>query len=460
VLYNSLKDKSKNIKLILIIAIASLVILPLSWVLITRMESEMPQLVIDLPIPEITAGKALEVQFQDKKSGLKRVWIGIVADGKESILFEKDFPALGMLQTGVQNSISSNVVIEPKALGVKDGAATLRLMASDHSWRNWGKGNRAYLEKEIVIDTKPPVIEVLSKAHNINPGGAGLVLYRLSEPCRESGVRVGEQFFPGHKGSLKDPEVMMAFFALHHRQGAGTDLLLTAVDRAGNASKEWFPNYIRKQNFRQDSITISDRFLEKKMPEFNDEIPPNLSSLIDKFLHVNSILRIENKKKVEALTRHTDARLYWEGVFLRLPKSANRAGFADHRIYRYNDRTVDEQDHMGIDLASVAHSPVPAANAGRVVFAGRIGIYGNTIIIDHGFGLFSMYAHLSRMDVAADQMVEKGQIMGRTGMSGLAAGDHLHFSMIIHNTFVNPVEWWDATWIKNNITSKIEDFGG
>ena len=152
--------------------------------------------------------------------------------------------------------------------------------------------------------------------------------------------------------------------------------------------------------------------------------------------------------------------MHWKGAFLRLPKSANRARFADHRIYRYNGREVDEQDHLGVDLASVAHSPVPAANEGKIVFAGRIGIYGNTIIIDHGFGIFSMYAHLNRMDVQTGQMVEKGTIMGRTGMSGLAGGDHLHFSMLVHHTFVNPVEWWDPMWIKNNITSKIEAIGG
>ena len=459
-LHNSLKDKNKNIKLILLICVGLLIIIPVSWLLITRMESEMPDLSIDLAMPEIGAQKTLKVQFQDKKSGLKRVWIGIFADGKESVLLEKDFPTAGMLQSGTQKMLLADVSIEPKTLGLKDGAATLRLMAVDHSWRGWGKGNHTYLEKEIVIDTKPPAIEVLTKAHNINPGGSGLVLYKVSEACLESGVLVGEQFYPGYKGSLKDPEVMVAFFALNHRQGAETDMSLRAVDKAGNQSKEWFNHYIRKQKFKKDSINISDRFLERKMPEFANDIPPEKSSLIDKFLYVNSTLRKINKEKIEALTGHGDASMHWQGVFLRLPKSANRAKFADHRKYGYNGRTVDEQDHLGIDLASLAHSPVPAANAGKIAFAGRIGIYGNAIIIDHGLGLFSMYAHLSRMDVEEGHMVKKGEIIGRTGMSGLAGGDHLHFSMMIHRTFVNPIEWWDAMWIKNNITNKISSFGG
>jgi murein DD-endopeptidase MepM/ murein hydrolase activator NlpD len=111
---------------------------------------------------------------------------------------------------------------------------------------------------------------------------------------------------------------------------------------------------------------------------------------------------------------------------------------------------------MGIDLASVAQSPVSASNTGKIIFAEGLGIYGKTVIIDHGFGLFSMYSHLSSFTVKKDQMVSKGEIIGRTGVTGLAGGDHLHFGILVHNTFVNPIEWWDESWIKNNISDKIK----
>jgi murein DD-endopeptidase MepM/ murein hydrolase activator NlpD len=111
---------------------------------------------------------------------------------------------------------------------------------------------------------------------------------------------------------------------------------------------------------------------------------------------------------------------------------------------------------LGIDLASLTNSPVPAANGGIVVFADNIGIYGRTVILDHGLGLFSMYSHLSHIAVKPGDRLSKGQTIGRTGSTGLAGGDHLHFGMIVHNTFVNPVEWWDKNWIKNNVLSKIE----
>ena len=114
------------------------------------------------------------------------------------------------------------------------------------------------------------------------------------------------------------------------------------------------------------------------------------------------------------------------------------------------------QGHLGIDLASIKQSPVPAANSGKVAFVGSLGIYGNAVIIDHGLGLFSLYAHLSSISRDEGQEVKRGDIIGRTGSSGLAGGDHLHFSMLVHNTFVSPVEWWDETWINNNISGKLE----
>ena len=455
-----MKDKNKNLKWILIFLVIALTVLPASWWIIVRMESEIPELVVDLPSPEIGIEKKFQIHIQDKKSGLKHAWVGIFADGKESTLVEKKFPAAGFLQSGRTKTATLDVTIDPEKLGLQDGSAMLRLMAVDHSLRMWGKGNRTYIEKELVIDTRPPLIEILTKAHNINPGGAALVAYKVSEPCRESGVVAGENFFPGFPGGFKDPDVMLAFFALRHDQESGTELFLRATDRAENSARAGFAHHIRKRRVKKDTINISDRFLEMKMPEFEEDIETKSPTLIDKFLYVNSILRKKNKEEIQALTARSDAVLYWEGPFLRLPKSANRAGFADHRNYRYQNRSIDDQIHLGVDLASLANSPVPAANRGKIVFVGRIGIYGNVILIDHGFGLFSMYAHLSRMDVAVDDMVEKGSIIGRTGMSGLAGGDHLHFSVIIHQTFVNPIEWWDAAWIQNNITEKIATIGG
>jgi len=120
-------------------------------------------------------------------------------------------------------------------------------------------------------------------------------------------------------------------------------------------------------------------------------------------------------------------------------------------------KIVDEQDHLGMDLASLRHAEVLSLNSGEVVYTGELGIYGLTVIIDHGLGLQSMYAHLSEIAVDKGQPVEKAEIIGRTGTTGLAFGDHLHFAMVMGGLAVTPVEWWDKSWIQDNITGRMAE---
>ncbi len=138
------------------------------------------------------------------------------------------------------------------------------------------------------------------------------------------------------------------------------------------------------------------------------------------------------------------------------PTPSRWRAIGDARTYVYDGKEIDTQTHLGVDLASLAQSPVPAANAGKVAFAGDLGIYGGTVILDHGQGLFSLYAHLSRIDVEKGKDVARGGVLGLTGSTGMAGGDHLHFAMIVQGVFVNPVEWWDAHWIRDNVELKLK----
>jgi len=107
-------------------------------------------------------------------------------------------------------------------------------------------------------------------------------------------------------------------------------------------------------------------------------------------------------------------------------------------------------------LASTARSPVPAANSGVVVFADDLGIYGKTVIIDHGMSLFSLYGHLSELGVQKGDVVAQGDAVGRTGTTGLAGGDHLHYAMMVSGVFVDPLEWFDDRWIQDHIEAKFK----
>jgi murein DD-endopeptidase MepM/ murein hydrolase activator NlpD len=452
-----LKINKKNLKPLLIVLFCIVVILPVAWILVVKFEREKPSINIEHASQIIGAKQSIPIDVSDSRSGLRKLWIGLVQKGREVVVLEKEFPGQLFIGGGKEHQASFEIKIEPKEMGMSEGKATLRLVARDFSWSKWWNGNRTYIEKDVIIDTTPPQVDILSRAHNVSQGGSGLVIYKLSEPCAKSGVYVGENFFPGHEEYLKDGNIAMAFFALSYKQGTDTEIYVKATDFGGNSSRAGFPHYLNKRKFKKVSFDISDKFINSKMPEFVDDIPQNSkTSNSDKFLKVNRDLRLSNHRQIADLVKKTDKELYWEGTFLRLPNSARNASFAEHRKYKYKGKVIDSQVHLGIDLASVAHSSIPAANKGKVLFVGSLGIYGKTVIIDHGFGLFSIYSHLSAINVEKGQVVSKSEIIGRTGSSGLAGGDHLHFGILVHDTFVNPIEWWDAAWIKNNITTKID----
>ncbi len=456
---NILKYKTKiiNIKHLLTVLVGLSVVLSVFWILMLRLEGGDPSIKLELPSSSIGVSYELKVSVTDEKSSIRRIWIGLLKDGEEIDLFKKEFPFPELFSGWKIHKESFNILIEPKKLGITDGKAILRIVSWDYSWSGLGNGNRAYVENNIMIDTMPPEIDILSKTHNLSQGGAGLVIYRISEQCPKSGVYVGENFFPGHSGYFKDQDIFLAFIAFYYKQGPETQIFAKAIDKAGNSTRAGFPYYIKKKKFKKDVINISDKFLNWKIPEFESYLPKDSkTSVVDNFLMINRKMREENYKEIAELGEKTEKVIYWNGGFLRLPQAARRAGFADYRTYKYKGRIIDHQTHLGIDLASISHSKVPASNKGKVVFAGYMGIYGRTVIIDHGFGLLSMYSHLSRTDVKKGQIVSKGENIGRTGSTGLAGGDHLHFAMLVHNTFVNPIEWWDAAWIENNISAKID----
>lgn len=428
-------------------------------IIVIRLEGEMPVFQLESPIHTIGKSYTLKGWAFDQKSGVRRVWIAIFQQGKERMLFDRTYPSKGFWGGGVEQKQLVSLEIYVDALGLSDGDALIRTAVWDHSYRGRWAGNRSYSEHKILIDTRPPTIDVLTRTHNLNQGGAGLAIYRVSEPGTDNGVQIDDLFFPGYNRFYSDPNLYIAFFSIPYDKGPDSRLYIRATDPAGNTYRTGFAYHINPRNFKQDNIVVSDAFLRQSIPRLEHalNITKHSASLIDKFLAINRDLRRTSDLSLKDACKKSDTKQYWEGPFLRLPRSARKAGFADRRKYQYNGKTVDEQVHLGIDLAATAHSPVPAANNGRVAFAEDLGIYGKTVLLDHGFGLFSMYGHLSRIKVARDQVLSKGDVIGFTGTTGLAGGDHLHYAMIVSHAFVNPVEWWDPNWIKHNVTDKLKE---
>lgn len=376
-------------------------------------------------------------------SGLRSLSAILVRDGQRTIL---------AVATPMRATSAEVTFTLEQAKGLADGPLHIEIDAVDASMYRMNRGNAAHAEHILTLDRKKPRIDVASAQHNLNRGGCGAIAYTVNEETAETGVRVGERFFPGHK--LPSGSYACLFACPWDMAAADFRPTIEAEDRAGNRRVQTFAFHINDREFKHDTLNLPDSFLEAKMPQFEDEYP-NEANLLAVYLRVNRETRARDRAEIKALGADTASEPLWSGTFLRLPNAANRAGFADHRTYRYKGEAVDEQTHLGIDLASVQNAEVPAANAGRVVRTGFNGIYGENVVIDHGLGLMTLYAHLSQIGVEVGDEVARGQIIGRTGATGLAGGDHLHYGVYVNGLAVNPLEWWDAHWIKNNVKDRL-----
>jgi murein DD-endopeptidase MepM/ murein hydrolase activator NlpD len=323
--------------------------------------------------------------------------------------------------------------------------------------------------KDVDVRLDPPRLGVVSLHHFVNHGGAEFVVYRVTPPDARSAVRVGEAEYPGFPGAgagLVDPGRHVAFFALSYEQDVDTPIQLVARDEAGNEATTPLDHRVFPKTFVKSRIEIDQRFLERVVPAIHDNTPGlDISSsspddLLNGFLRINGDLRHQNNSAIAALASRTRPEILWSGAFTQLGNTAVESRFADYRTYFFRGKEIDRQVHLGFDLASTAQAPVLAAGSGVVVFASFLGIYGNCVVIDHGLGVQSLYAHLSSMAVKDGQDVEKGHELGRTGITGLAGGDHLHFTMLVNGTAVNPVEWWDPHWLEDRVYRKVREAGG
>jgi len=325
--------------------------------------------------------------------------------------------------------------------------------------------------RDFTVDLDPPRVAVLSTHHYINHGGSEFVVYRVTPAEAQSGVQVGEVAYPGfaasgaHLGgvSITDPEVRVAFFALLYDQDQETAISVYARDEAGNAVSVPIDHRAFAKPFRRSQIDLADGFLARVVPPILERVPDLAApdgGLVASFLGINGELRRRNAETIAGFASQTSSDTLWSGAFEQLANTKVESSFADHRTYFYKGQEVDQQVHLGFDLASTAHAPVHAGNSGAVLHADYLGIYGNTVILDHGMGVQSLYAHLSSFAVKPGDRVDKDQVLGRSGQSGLAGGDHLHFTMIIGGQMVSPMEWWDAHWIEDRILRKLREAAG
>jgi murein DD-endopeptidase MepM/ murein hydrolase activator NlpD len=418
-----------------------------------RWEGEPPAIQLDHDFQALGRSPSLKLTVTDSGTGLKDVVIRLKRKDQDVVLASDAFPKNNADKSktyDVGSLILEKVKMEP-------GPATLTVNASDHALRHFLKGNHAELTKNFEFHTQPPRLEVFPGQHYINQGGSECVVYRVSDDAVVSGVQVGSHFFPGFSAELPDKNVHFALFALEYDWPEDTPIKVVARDAAGNQAEAEFWKKVFSKKFRLRDIALDDGFLRKVVPEVISHTPQvkDQGDLVKSFVDINSNLRRTNHQKIVQLASQSSGKFLWNGPFVQLSNSKVEAAFADRRTYVYKGERVDQQDHVGFDLSVVQQTPIQASNDGKVIVADYFGIYGNAVIIDHGAGLLSLYGHMTSIDVKPGQMVKKGDVIGKSGSTGLAAGDHLHFGLFLQGVPVNPTEWWDGKWIRDHVLDRF-----
>ncbi len=416
------------------------------WGIFVFFEMEKPSLTLKEELHYLGPRKNIVFTAVDQRSGIRDVQVTLTQDNVTHTLLSRPYP-----QKRVQEE-TFQLETPLKGMTLREGEALLSIVLTDHSLLK----NTTRTNFHVQIDMAPPQVFLLNTANNVNPGGSGVTLYRASEELAESGILVGEDFFTGFPIAVSGKPCYLSVFALPLDAGKKTiKMAVMAEDKAGNRTYAGLPALIRNKKFRSDRVTISQNFLDQKMPEFAQRYHQQQKTPLEVFLFVNGQLREENAKQIVAICKQSAGNKLWEGPFLRMKNAAPMAAFGDDRTYLYDGKAVTKSVHLGVDLASTERAPIEAANHGIVLFTGYLGIYGNTVIIDHGLGLTSLYAHLSEISVKKGQEVKKGDPLGLSGSTGFAGGDHLHFAILVDGKFVNPVEWWDPHWLKDNVEGKM-----
>ena len=418
-----------------------------------------PQFEQDKPVVEIkneiywNLKKKLDLKISDA-SGIKFYKITYV-DGSKSIDLNTE------VLTGDKKQVGIKIVPPKLDMFYKGKDVFLDIEVIDNSKWNFLEGNKVTKRVKVIIDTKKPVANVIENSRYIRRGGSGIVIVKVDDVnLKESYISFNDKLkfdlIPFYKENYFVSLIAWDVNIEHFKR-----ISLIAVDKAGNKVITKVPFYTQKLRVKKDNIMIKSSFIESVSTNVLEQSEINIPvELPKRFIVQNKIVREKNVNTIKEVALKQMDRSKVDSfdikTFKRLRGSRTAAGFAEKRSYLYNGEKIDEAWHLGMDWASVKQAPIKTSNAGKVIFNEYLGIYGNTIIIDHKMGLSSLYAHTSSQYVNLGDSVKAKQKIANTGSTGAVMGDHLHFGILVNGTEVNPLEWMDRNWIKNNITSTIK----
>ncbi len=359
-----------------------------------------------------------------------------------------------------QKELNLTLVYPKNAFLPTSSDAKITIEASDRSLWSFFGPNKLKTQVGVVCDITPPMLSIISGSYGIAKGGSATVVFEArDENLDKVYIKTGKgRVFKAQPFIKKGFYIALIAWEL---QDDNFSASIAAVDKAGNESTVPIGFFQKSVVYKDTKLVLKDDFLNQKIMELSAGMNvTNKTTPFDRFLFVNNTLRNENEKLISSVTTRVGDNTvdsFFTEPFLPIKNASVVGSFGDHRSYYLGDDVISESYHKGVDFASVKEDVIIAPNNGVVIFAAPNGIYGNMSVIYHGLGLFTLYGHCSSFLAKEGELVAKGQPVAKTGVSGLAFGDHLHYGVLIQGVEVRPLEWFDANWIKLNVTKVIEE---
>lgn len=414
-----------------------------------------PDVTIDSDLPGIGPRTVLTTAARAGGRGIGSIRVELIQGAESLLLEERRHRPPGALPFGgdpVREAVFEVEVGSDSVPSLVEGEATVRVSVErPGTWLR--RPPPTVAELSLPVRLRPPALDSVGVVATPTQSGSGVVRYRVGAGATESGVEVGGYRFPGYLVPGGVVGERFALFGVPYDGADPSSFRLVARDELGNEARMPFLRELEPLPLKSSTIRLTDSFMSRVVPAIMAQTPElaDRGNLLDNYLMLNGDLRRMNAERLVELASGSASRQLWSGPFRQMRNTQVMDHFAARRQYLYDGRVVDTQDHLGFDLASRVQDDVPAANSGVVVFAEYFGIYGNSVILDHGYGLQTLYSHLSRMDVVVGQEVAAGERLGLSGQTGMAGGDHLHFAVLLGGLPVNPLEWFDAKWIGDHV---------
>jgi murein DD-endopeptidase MepM/ murein hydrolase activator NlpD len=240
--------------------------------------------------------------------------------------------------------------------------------------------------------------------------------HKLDPPVRDMRLTFQQHEYPVYPHPVTPAENHFGLVAIPFRTAPGpANLVLAWTNAAGDHSRA-IPFRVVAGKYKTDELKVD-----------SSRVNPNKKSIERAQKEARKIKRIYAEGSITRL---------WEGDF-QLPMTSDiTSPFGNKRVFNGKLKSF----HNGVDFRARSATPVFAANSGVVKLAENLFYSGNAVVIDHGTGVFTIYAHLSRIDVAAGQHIKKGQRLGLTGATGRVSGPHLHWGVKVKGIAVNPLQ--------------------